>query len=510
MKRYLTFFVVAVMTLGLIFLLVTKPRTAYDAPAEVPEPESADAGDDGGAGDAGAGAADGAGAAATADAGGANAAGKTIRVATLGWELAAPGVAAARAGGGAGGAAGSLAIELAPETSLEAIEARLARGSADPAGAEVAVMPLPAFVASYERIRALDPRAFLVAGFSRGREEIHAAPGALTKAPPASDEIKVVGLAPSTAADATARAGGSESATVLGLFTLDLIGVAPSRVRFVAPSAPEAKSALFAAIVRGATDERKLAFSTVDAARFVPIVAVAPRSDLEGKSAELQAFARAWLDGAAHVKDDAPGIARRLAAKDGVRLATGVGGAPEAIALVDKLGQIDEANDALEAELLLGASGAEPVTLATLAQRTWQLARGGGLTSIATPDPLPIDARVAKAVVKAPPAPASPAPAKDAQGDAGAFSPPPSGATTLLVYRAPADATAESVAKQIAFLAGVFDHAAFRVAAKGGDKAARAIAAAASEQHGVPRAHLATSPAEPAGAFATVEVLALP
>jgi hypothetical protein len=498
MKRYLTFFIVAVMTLGLVFLLFTKPRTPYDAPAEIPEPkETLDAGP---IADAAAEAA----VTAVADAGAAKPAAKTIRVATLGWELAAPGVGSEDAG---------IALEIAPETALDAIEARLAKGGADPAGADLAVMPLPAFVSSFERLRALEPRAFLVVGFSRGREEIHAAQGALLKLPPGADEVKVVALAPPTAADATARSGGSESATLTGLFALDLLGVAPTRVRFVAPGAAEAKGALLAAIVRGVTDERKLAFSTADASRLVPIVAVAPKAQLD-KPGDAQAFAKAWLDGLARTKADASGTARRLASKDGVRLAAGVGGAPEAIALVDRLGQIEGADMAMNGALL-GEGAKSAVTLETLTQRTWQLARAGGLTSSAAPDPLPIDGRVAKAIgVVAPAPPPAPAPAPEADGgkaDAGAaFPAPPTGATAILVYRAPADATAETVANQIAFLAGVFDRAAFRVSAKGGEKAARAIATEASDKHAIARTRLATANAEPAGTLASVEILALP
>ncbi|HEY8075062.1 MAG TPA: hypothetical protein VIF62_13155, partial [Labilithrix sp.] len=243
---YLRFFIIACMTLGLLFLLTTRSKRDWDAPAVEAEPEA-----DGGGADAAGSASASASAAPDAAAVPAKPEARALRVATLGWELAVPGVVIEQP-----------KIELAPETSLDAVETRLGNGGDNPAGADVAIVPLPAFVQTYERLRTLDLRAFAVVGFSHGREELHAATGALVKPPPGGDEVKIVALAPATAGDATARAGGSESATALGLFALDLLGVQPSRLRFVAPGAPEAKSAILAAIVRGASDDRKLVMST--------------------------------------------------------------------------------------------------------------------------------------------------------------------------------------------------------------------------------------------------------
>ena len=68
---------------------------------------------------------------------------------------------------------------------------------------------------------------------------------------------------------------------------------------------------------------------------------------------------------------------------------------------------------------------------------------------------------------------------------------------------------ADTVAAQIWLLSGVFERAVFKVTAKGGAKAATAIAAAARDK-GVAATRLATAPAEPQGAFAVVDVLAPP
>jgi hypothetical protein len=512
-KSYATFFVIALMSIGLVFLLVSRERSKHDAPAEVlqaKEVSLADAGVDASTAskliEAGV---------ATMGEAGAPKQDKPLRVTALGWELVAAGVALAPPAPPAGGPPGAApavpaagpSIELAPESSLDAIEARLARGGADPLGADIALVPLPAFVASFERLRALEPRAFLVVGFSHGREEVRASAGVLLKPPPGTDEVKLVALGPATSADASARVTGSESATMLGLFALDLLGVAPSRIRFVAPGTPDAKGAPFAAVVKGAPDERPRAFSTADASRFVPIVAVASKALLDNRESSVREWSKAWLDGLSRAKNDVPTIARRLSAKEALPLAAGVGIAPEALVLVERLGQIE--NTGLDQQTsLVGPLAKSPVTLESLMQRTWQLARGGGIASAPAPDPLPIDARVVSMIAPPPKNVVQPVPAP-ADADGGiAFGPVPAGAVPNVAYRA-AEGDAEKVASQIAFLAATFERGVFKITAKGGDKAAKSIATAAREK-GVATSRLATAPTEPQGAFAVVEVLSPP
>jgi hypothetical protein len=480
MKSYGPFFITVLMLFGLAFLLFTRVRPEYkDVPQEILEPPTA-------AGDAGADAAADAATLAVSDAAPSPAGDaaapaapteKPIRIAALGWELVAAGVDMK-----------SPAVELAPETALDAVEARLARGGNDSQGADVALVPLPAFVASYERLRALEPKVFLVVGFSRGREEVHANAGALLKPPPGADEVKLVALGPATNGDANMRQAGSESATVLGLFALDLLGVPPARLRMVPAGSEAAKTAPFSAIVRGASDERKLALSSSDASRFIPIVAIAPKGVIDARGKALDDWSKAWLEGLARAGKDAPGVARRLATKENVTFAAGVGGAPEALHLVERLGQIEAAKPT--------------VPIDTLMQRTWQLARAGGLTTTAAPDPLPIDPRAATPPKQTPAA---------GDADAGAFGPLPAGATPLVLYRAvDSGADANAVAAQIGFLSGVFERAVFKISAKGGDKAAKNIAAIARDKHDVAATRLATVAAEPQGAFAAVEILSPP
>jgi hypothetical protein len=496
MRSYATFFVIAIMSLGLVFLLVTRSRSPHQAPAAVLEPAEpvteteADGGVEGDAApplvasDA-----------AVAEAGGPL--GRPFRVTALGWEHVAAGVAMSDADAGPA----TPAVELAPEATLSAIEARLARSGDDPSGADVAILPLPAFVVAYERLRALEPRAFLVVGFSRGREEVRAAPRALLAPPPPGDEVKLVALGPGAGAEA--HPWGSEASTVLGLFALDLLGVRPARVRLVAPASEDAKVAPFAAVLRGVADERKLALSTADAARLVPLVAIAPKAQLEAGENAYAELARAWLDGLAGAAKDASAVSRRLADKDRVPLSAGASGAPEAIVLLERMGQVEPLGIDDQAALF----GSAPASLEVLAARTWQLARGGGLTTNAAPDPLPIDPRIVRALGVLPTA--APAPAAE-DADAGVtLGAPPRNATPLVVYRADeASADAAEVARTVSFLAAVFPRAALRVSAKGGAKAARAIAEDAARLGAGQR--ISVSATEPAGAFAAVEVLSPP
>jgi len=236
-------------------------------------------------------------------------------------------------------------------------------------------------------------------------------------------------------------------------------------------------------------------------------VMIASGDQLAKNEAKLRDFTRAWLDGIDRAAKDAANVARRLANKEALPLAAGVGGAPEAIVLIDRLGQITAVGLAQQRSLM-GAAAKGPVTLEALSQRQWTLARAGGLTTSAAP--LPIDDHIVNAIAPVPPpAPAPDVPAADA-GAATTFPALPAGTTALLTYRADATSDAAAVAAQIGFLSGVFERAAFRVSAKGGEKAARVIATAARDRFDLPASRLATVPGEPTGAFAVVEILSLP
>lgn len=526
MRAYATFFVISVMTLGLLFLLVTRSRVPHAAPLASPVVETVvDAGVEAGASgrasldaDGGAVLANGSG----GEAGTAPSGPRPLRIVALGWELAAPGVSMVSSGA-------KPAIDIAPESELDAVSARLARGGDSLDGADLAVLPAPAFVVAYEKLRALDPRVIAVVGFSRGREELRAAQGALLKALPGADDVKLVAYAPQMSGSAEARTMGSESATVLGLAVLRAMGAAPSRVRLLAPGTADARGASFAALARGATDDRKTALSTADASRLVPIVLVAPRAALDAKTAAFTDVTRAWLEANGVVAKDPAGLARAIADRSAVPLVGADAGArPDALTLVDRMGRVESTALSDQGTLLLGTT---PGSLSGSMGLAWSLAREGGLTTAATPDPLPVDARIVKALGATAPPPVDPAPAADPDAGVETFAPAPANATPLFVMRDPGLAAAAAAQKgkapsatDLATLAGtsapelvqiaaLFPRAVLRVSAPSGEKNARVFAGAARAA-GVPAARLATTAAAPAGGggagLVAVEVLVVP
>jgi hypothetical protein len=338
-------------------------------------------------------------------------------------------------------------------------------------------------------------------------------PNALLKAPPAADEVKLVALGPATASADATREGrqARESATAArALRARPARRPAGARAHGRARRRRcEGRALRGGRARRGRRAEARVLQRPTRRASSPSSRSPRRRSSTRA-SRRCATFALAWLDGLARSPERTPRTSRDVSpTRRRCRSAPGVGGAPEAIALLERLGQIEPATLAQQ-RALIGASATGPVTLDALTQKTWTLARAGGLTTSAAPSPLPIDERVALAIAPAP-APKHAAEGDTSGADAGAFAALPSGTTPLVVYRAvDAQTDAAAVAAQIGFLAGVFEHAAFRVTAKGGDKAARAIAAQARDKFDVPASRLATTAGEPAGAFASVEIVSLP
>jgi len=367
--------------------------------------------------------------------------GRPLRVVALGWDLAAAGLVANH-GLAAGdkqsrfGKAG-LDVALSVVDSPEDVERALARGGADKAGADVALLPLPRFVASFEHLKALDPEMFLVTGWSSGREMLESRYHSLAQLP-AKGGVKL-GAAPGS------------SAAFLGLFALDMSGVGTSRVQLVSPSVADADLVA----VEWGRDERdagtaRMLFGTGDALHLVPFVAVAQRSMIEKHRAELVLWSRIWLAATKDVAADASGAARRVAAEKG---------APEPLALLTRLGQGSRETLAGNAEQL-GLSGRGAVTLDSLFQLTWRLWRGVQLLGTPAPEQAPLDGDVVAALVRsAKPSelqeqerPASPAaPAVDAGAKHASPAAPP------LVYRQPGTKPdVDALLPTAGLLAGVF------------------------------------------------------
>jgi len=292
----------------LLFTLITRDRTPHKAPAEIIEPAAEAGAADAGADAAGKLASDGQVApVAQADTGAP--APRALRVVSLQWELTAPESIMADSAAGA-----PFAVETTVTTGLDSLQARLARGGADRDGADLAVMSIADFAVTRDKLTALDLRVVQVLGFARGKIELVRT----AEAHKAGDNLVI--------AASTVPLG-----AWLGVFGVD----APrDHLRFVTLDAPEAKAAHYRAgprLVPLAATE-KVQFSLADASRLVPLVVAAPRATATGLARELEAFNAAHQKAVAIVERDAAAAAQRVS-----RLA----GAPDALAMVERLGEVE-------------------------------------------------------------------------------------------------------------------------------------------------------------------------
>ncbi|MRG96746.1 hypothetical protein [Polyangium spumosum] len=304
-----------------------------------------------------------------ADAGTAPLMDRPLKVVSLGWELAAPALLANE--GQAPGpksvfTTAGLDVRVSVADAMSVVEEALARGGGDEKGADVAVLPLPTFVAAYERLRALSPEVFFVVGFSQGREAFAAAETPKKGAP------ILVGTPGSPA-------------TFVGLFMLDIQGVPASSVKIVAPGSREEKDASYVAFDRmemgaDAAAGHKIVLTTADTPKLVPLVAVAPRGLIADKERALAALADGFSKGQSMLAKDPPGGARIVAAAKG---------APEPLALLRRLGDMKSAS-LRDNTKLAGLAGRGALTLQTLFGRTWQLYRAASLLATPPPSPPPI------------------------------------------------------------------------------------------------------------------------
>jgi hypothetical protein len=366
---------------------------------------------------------------------------RAVRVVAPSWELAA---ALLVANGGRMTADGSAVRTSGIEATVDVVaaerdvEARLARGGGDADGADVAVVPLPDFAASYERLRALEPQVFHVVGWSHGREVLLGArDGMLAKPITPTADVAVV------AADT--------SSEVLALFALDEAGQPPTRVRI----GGDPQNAAYAAVVRPLSGDRpsgapsKVLLSTAEAPRLVPFVAVAARGFVEGHRDVLASLLRAWARGSTALADDVPSAARRIASQPG---------APEPATLLERLGWVSPAQPS-EVAVTLGVSGSGPVTVGGLFAFDWRLLRDAGVLTSPAPSPAPI--ATGPFVAAFPDAMGGGAAPPNAQR------PAPQDARVLLARRADRP-DAQSTNDDVAWLSGIFDPCPVRVATRGG------------------------------------------
>lgn len=465
------------MVIGVIALVVGRPRDPHKAPAEVPDaPAVADAG------------ADAATSAATSAKPPVSAAvpsatvretpkpilDRPFRVAGMGWELLVPG--AVPDGRGDAGA-GALNVDLASEAQASGLEARFARGGADAQGADLLVMPLPDFVASYEKLRALDPQIIAVVGRARGAIELRQS----KDAPKPGEDVKVIST-------------GDRSAELLALYVIEGTGAPLDKVRFVrAPAAdsPEAKGAHYMLVPRGApADGARTLVSSADASGLVPLVAVAPRAQLEPMKAAYAAWAERWTAGTLSVKKDAPGAARAIVGRPG---------APDPVALVERMGQIDWQEAITSPRSLVEDAWSAQGGFA----RSWQLMRAAGILGTPPPEKTPVTAALPQPV--APIDGGSPSPGV-APGNVTA--PPVLPGKAMLALRAAESLDERSVAVRTAEAASIFERFNVRVTMKGGEKPSKSAALTARDlaRTAGSRVHPGSSQV-PQGAAALIEIV---
>jgi hypothetical protein len=402
--------------------------------------------------------------------------GRPLRTIALGWELLAPGVVAGERAYKAAG----LEAGFASAASMDEIESALARGG-EAGGADLAILPLASYVASYERLRALAPEVVLVIGWSRGREAVMAADaGALAK-PPATGEVKL------------AAASVAAPETFLALFLLDLAGVPASRVSVVEP-----RRAALAAVHRTAKERPpgKLLVTSADTPGLLPIVAVAPRGFVASHGAELEAWTRVWLAGAGTLATDVPAGGRKVAA---------MAGAPPVLGIIEALGQVEFAS-LRENAAAAGLSGRGALTLDELFRTTWRIWRDAGVLTTPAPEVMPVHTGVIASLVRADPDAAAEVPRARPAGE-GERRP-----GVLLVVRAPVAAggklDAEAFVTRIGLVAGVFDRLPLRIAVRDDAKTAQLLADLARDRFGLRAAQLSAGRRPPAGLPGTIEVLA--
>lgn len=352
---------------------------------------------------------------------------RPLRVIATHWEAATP-ILLADQGGGLERA--GLRQELRVARTATEIEEALARGGAEDGGADLAIVPLSTWVASYEHLAALETEAFFVAAWSRGSQAFVASPS-----------LRAAERVPT---DVTIASPASAAETLTLALLLSELGADPQRMRF---AQPDEAGPSFAAIERESPESTLRAngrvpwLSTADASRLSPWVVLAPRAFVRDHQPALVAWSEAWLAALTLLSRDVPASARTIAA---------IEGAPPLIEVLRRLGQIEMVPLSAQAELA-GLAGSTPITIESLFRRTWALHRALGLIDGPVPETSPIaTGTIATLVRRTPPASTPPVP----------FRAP---TDVRVLASAPLTASPEAALERLAFLAGVFPRSRIRV-----------------------------------------------
>lgn len=320
---------------------------------------------------------------------------RPLRIVSRSWELIAPGVVAndgiAPTPKGSIYEKEGLKVEMKVVDTMKGVESALARGGDDEKGADIALVSLPAFVASYERLRALKPQVFFVVARSYGRE------GILSDKSSKSD-LFAGGLAKRR--DLTVRGFPGEPATFMTLYALDLSGYPLEQVSIELPKDEKKtndtdywlkgrshrfvtgrSTAKIGAFNRGLDVLNKtkklnqLVFSTADAQGLIPYVAVASKGFLDKHAVDLSLWSSGWIKGVSKLQADVPGGGRLLAKQSG---------APEILKVLDLLGWVEFTSPRDNARMV-GLSGRGAMDLKSLLAINWRVWKAAGV--LTTPQP---------------------------------------------------------------------------------------------------------------------------
>jgi len=303
---------------------------------------------------------------------------RALAVITSDWALATPGVLqndGLEPNKKAPFSKAGLTVRLKTSEKPRDFENALARGGSDDAGADVAILPLPEFVAAYESLKALDPVMFLITGWSSGREVLFSRFDRLEKLP-AQGPLSVRGTL-------------GTSALFLTAFVLDTTGRGLERLEFESTDVEAPQAALWAlsrqeiAGVPKSYDGNVL-LSTGEALQLIPYVAVAQRAFVERHTEALVSFSRVWFEGQARVARDPTAASRRLAQ---------LSGGPEPLALLAQLGEI-RTSSVTDNALSAGVAGRGAVNLTSLFERCWRYWRALKVLTTPSPERAPVSGDV--------------------------------------------------------------------------------------------------------------------
>lgn len=293
----------------------------------------------------------------------------TVRVVGLGAESIAPGIVAGRglhSTDESDFAEGSLDVYLRKVAEVSAVERALSLGGDTEEGAHLIVLPLPTFVASYERLRALDPRILAVAGWSQGRDALYG---------PASDSL--MHTRRRSEVSLCAEIGSPES--FFALYLLELSGTSIDNVNI-----QQRCGNGFRAHDRSGSDtpSGRLIATSADASTLVPWVIIGPASLFEGEEARqmVRRWLHGWFAGVNEIREHAAESARLIASATN----------SDPVQILQHLGQLQVA-DLAQNVRAFGLSGRGALNVSALFGETWRVWREAGVLVTPAPSQSPVD-----------------------------------------------------------------------------------------------------------------------